>query len=168
MVYYIGIGSNIGNRLSHLRKAVSLIKKIKGTVLKRASPVYETKPVGGPQGQKDYLNAVLEIECFFEPVQLLLALQAIERQVGRKPRGARWAAREVDLDILLCGNRIVNEGRLVIPHPRMHERAFVLNPLNDLGPGLKHPVLKKTVSWLFDQMNQIGRVEKIEEIVSID
>jgi len=168
MLYYIGIGSNLGDRLANIKKAIVLLKENQKVQIKRISFVYETEAEGGPKGQGDYLNAVLEMESLLEPKQLLSTLQSIERQAGRKPRGERWAAREVDLDILLCGNRMIKEEGLEIPHPRMHERSFVLKPLNDLDPKVKHPVLEETVSGLLDRMDLRGRMRKIEEIISID
>ncbi len=99
------------------------------------SPVYETDPVGGPQGQRPYLNLVVELSTTRSPRQLLELAGRLERQAGRV-RGERWGPRTLDVDVLLVGDLVVDEPDLVVPHPRMYERAFVLVPLADLAPEL--------------------------------
>ena len=131
---FLGIGSNVGDRLAHLQLAVDVLQTVPGVVLVAASPVYETDPVGGPV-QDDFLNAVLAIDTSLEPYGLLLVAQAVER-AARRVRTEHWGPRTLDVDILLFGDVQLNEPELTIPHPWMHERAFVLAPLHDLDPAL--------------------------------
>lgn len=112
----------------------------------KVSPVYETEPVGR-ENQGWFLNLVLQVETFLEPFALLERLSSIEDQMGRK-REKRWDSRNIDLDILLYDNRMVDSERLTIPHPRMHERRFVLVPLAQIAPKLLHPRLKKNIKEL--------------------
>ena len=109
--------------------------------------IIETAPVGGPP-QDPYLNTVIEVDTSRSPRELLAALKAIERQLGRVASGERWGPRPIDLDVLLYDDRIVEEPDLKIPHERMHERRFVLEPLLQLAPELVHPVLKRSISDL--------------------
>jgi 2-amino-4-hydroxy-6-hydroxymethyldihydropteridine diphosphokinase len=131
----VALGSNIGDRLSHLCHAVESLRGL-GTVIGTSS-VYETAPVGGPT-QGPYLNAVAVIETDLEPHALLDALLAIEQEEGRR-RTVRWGPRTLDLDMLLYGNETVDDDRLVVPHPRMGERRFVLEPLIEVWPDAELP-----------------------------
>jgi 2-amino-4-hydroxy-6-hydroxymethyldihydropteridine diphosphokinase len=126
---FIALGSNLGDRLANLQRAVELLESRGGIRLLRASRVYETDPVGPPQ--PDYLNAVLEVETPLPPGRLLEEAQAVEGELGRV-RGERWGPRVIDVDLLTYGDEHVDEPGLEIPHPRMHERAFVLVPLLEL------------------------------------
>jgi 2-amino-4-hydroxy-6-hydroxymethyldihydropteridine diphosphokinase len=130
---YLGLGSNIGDRLSHLRTAVATLAAL--DPLLAVSPVYETAPVGGPPGQERYLNLVVGIETRSSPRQLLDLAHEMERRAGRV-RTVRFGPRTLDVDVLLVGGLRVDEDDLVVPHPRMWERAFVLAPLGDLDPSL--------------------------------
>jgi len=143
---YVALGSNIGDREKTLRAAIDLMNGVEGISVLRVSSFHETEPVGGPP-QPNYLNAVAEVETDLPPAGLLAELQRIEHHLGRT-REVRWGPRTIDLDILLMGDTIVNEPDLTIPHPRMHERRFVLEPLCELAPDAVHPVLKKTVREL--------------------
>ena len=145
---YLGVGSNLGDRKANLAKARSLLQKFPATRFLRGSSIFETDPVGGPP-QGKFLNAVWEVETALLPGELRKELQTIEARLGRK-RGERNAPREIDLDILFYGDRIVEERELQIPHPRLHERAFVLLPLSELAPELEHRILKKTVKELLE------------------
>jgi 2-amino-4-hydroxy-6-hydroxymethyldihydropteridine diphosphokinase len=127
---FLGLGSNLGDRWHYLRAAVAQLPDVI-----RVSPVYETDPVGGPDGQDPYLNLVVELSTDRSPRQLLEAAQTAEAAAGRQ-RTTRWGPRTLDVDVLLVGDQIVNDRDLVIPHPRMWERAFVLVPLADLAPDL--------------------------------
>lgn len=126
---FLGLGSNLGDRLAHLRRAVELLEE-RGIAVLRSSRVYETDPVGGPD-QPDYLNAVLEVDAEGTARELLETCLWIEEAMGRM-RGERWGPRTIDLDVLSFGDEEIEEPDLRIPHPRMHERAFVLAPLLEL------------------------------------
>ena len=128
-VAFLALGSNLGDRLAMLQRAVDLLDARDGIDVVRSSRVYETDPVGPPQPA--YLNAVLEISTTLEPRGLLEAALAIETELGRV-RVERWGPRTLDVDILLYDDREVREPDLEIPHPRMHERGFVLVPLSEL------------------------------------
>ncbi|MBU9889574.1 MAG: 2-amino-4-hydroxy-6-hydroxymethyldihydropteridine diphosphokinase [Candidatus Omnitrophica bacterium] len=143
---FIGVGSNLGDRGSFFRTAARELQNEPGIRDLECSPVYETEPVGGA-GQPPYLNAVWSFETDLTPQALLVKLQAIEYKAGRR-RKVRNEARVLDLDILFYGDRILKQKDLVIPHPRIPERAFVLAPLCDLMPDLVHPELKKTTRQL--------------------
>jgi 2-amino-4-hydroxy-6-hydroxymethyldihydropteridine diphosphokinase len=125
---YLALGANLGDRLANLRRAVGLLEE-RGARLLRSSRVYETEPVGPPQ--PDYLNAVIEVETDLSPRGLLIACLAVEQAMGRV-RGERWGPRVIDVDILTFGDVEVDEPDLQIPHPRMHERGFVMIPLLEL------------------------------------
>ncbi len=144
---FIGVGSNEGDRLEQISKAVKSLGALDDVHVVQMAPIIETEPVGGPP-QGPYLNTVVELETTVEPRALLSALQAIERQLGRVPSSQRWAPRPIDLDLLLYGDHVVRDSTLTIPHPRMHERRFVLEPLAQLAPDVLHPVLHQTVGQL--------------------
>jgi 2-amino-4-hydroxy-6-hydroxymethyldihydropteridine diphosphokinase len=133
---YLGLGSNQGDRLAHLRSALQHLER-RGIVTVRASRVYETAPVG-PVRQPAFLNAVVEVATDLPPVGLLAFAVAVEEAMGRE-RLIRWGPRTVDIDILLYGDRQVRLPYLQIPHPRMHERRFVLLPLTELDPAVVIP-----------------------------
>jgi 2-amino-4-hydroxy-6-hydroxymethyldihydropteridine diphosphokinase len=126
---YLALGSNLGDRLETLQRAADLLGAVDGVGVIRSSRVFETAPVGPPQ--PDYLNAVLEIETDLEPRSLLEACLAVERELGRE-RGERWGPRTMDVDVLTYDDLELDEPDLQIPHPRMHQRAFVLVPLVEL------------------------------------
>ena len=136
----IALGSNLGNRLSHLRDARELLRGIAppGSGLLQA-PIYQTAPVNCPEGSPDFYNTVVEISFEGSPHQLLDATQAIEFHLGRSSQAERNAPRIIDLDILCFGDSVEKEGILEIPHPRLTSRRFVLQPLADIRPGLILP-----------------------------
>lgn len=127
---YLGLGANLGDRLANLERAVELLAVTPGTRVLRSSRVYETEPVGGPE-QPPHLNAVVEIATELAPRGLLAACGRIEAELGRV-RAERWGPRTIDVDILTYGRETIREPDLVVPHPRMHERGFVLVPLAEL------------------------------------
>jgi 2-amino-4-hydroxy-6-hydroxymethyldihydropteridine diphosphokinase len=128
---YLALGSNLGDRLATLQRAVDLLGARQGIDVRRSSRVYETEPVG--PAQPDYLNAVIEVRTDLEPRELLEACLEVEAELGRV-RGERWGPRSLDVDLLTYEDRTMDEPGLVVPHPRMHERAFVLVPLLELDP----------------------------------
>jgi 2-amino-4-hydroxy-6-hydroxymethyldihydropteridine diphosphokinase len=137
---YIGIGSNLGRPLEQVRRARDALGALPNTRLMGISPFYRN-PAIGPGDQPDYVNAVAAIETRLGPHELLDALQVIEANQGRKRSAVRWQPRTVDLDLLVYGDRAIHDQRLTIPHPHIHERAFVLKPLLDLAPHLEVPGL---------------------------
>lgn len=147
---YLGVGSNLGDRNSYLEKARGLVEKIPQTRFLRGSSIRETDPVGGPN-QGKFLNGVWEIETGISARELKNHLLKIETQLGRR-RSESNAPREIDLDILFYGDQIIEEEQLKIPHPRLHERAFVLEPLFELAPEKTHPQMEKTVKELFQDL----------------
>ena len=136
---YIGIGSNLGDRMKHCTGALERISRIPGCVLSGVSRWYRTKPVG-VAGQEWYLNGAAALDAGIPRRGLLKALLDVEAEMGRV-RKERWESRIIDLDILLFGSEVIDEAGLTLPHPRMHLRRFALVPLTELAPGLIHPVL---------------------------
>jgi 2-amino-4-hydroxy-6-hydroxymethyldihydropteridine diphosphokinase len=131
-VAFLGLGSNLGDRLAALQRAADLLAGEPGVTLTRSSRVWETDPVGGPP-QPDFLNAVVRAETDLEPAGLLAACQRVEAALGRV-RAERWGPRTIDVDLLLYGARTIDTPDLTVPHPRMVERAFVLMPLLEVDP----------------------------------
>ena len=146
---YIGVGSNLGLREDHFRKAKILLRHSPSVRFLQESPIYETDPVGGPP-QGKYLNAVWEIDTDLPPKELLGILLAIETKLGRK-REMKNGPRTIDLDILFYDDLMLEEPELTIPHPGIPSRWFVLKPLWDLNSAFVHPVLKKSICELLDE-----------------
>ncbi|WP_444903053.1 2-amino-4-hydroxy-6-hydroxymethyldihydropteridine diphosphokinase [Microbulbifer sp. CnH-101-E] len=134
---FIGLGSNLSEPQKQLRSALAAMEEIPDCRLLRCSSFYHSAPIG-PGEQPDYVNAVAELECALTPIELLDQLQTIEQAHGRE-RSVRWGARTLDLDVLLFGEQQLDETRLQVPHPRMAERNFVLQPLAELDPQLQLP-----------------------------
>ncbi len=135
---FVGLGANLGDARETLQQACGQLAALPGTTLVAVSPLYRSAPIdaAGP----DFFNAVAELKTALEPLPLLQALQALELQHGRQ-RPYRHAPRTLDLDLLLFGQRVIQDTGLQIPHPRLHQRAFVLLPLLALAPALRHPML---------------------------
>jgi 2-amino-4-hydroxy-6-hydroxymethyldihydropteridine diphosphokinase len=144
---FIAFGSNLGDRHAHLLAARERLCATAGIDCRAASSLYESQPCGGPGGQGLYLNAVLEIATELAPYDLLQVLQTIEQDLGRV-RNERWAERTIDLDLLLYDDLILQTGTLTLPHPRLHERAFVLLPCAEIAPMLLHPLYGRTILQL--------------------
>lgn len=167
-VVYIGLGSNLGDRLAHLRNAVNAVKHLGDSIA--VSSLYESEPFGvGDDQQPMYLNMVLSIRTDLAPQHLLSELLKIELLNGRV-RHRRYESRTLDLDILMYGNEVMNNPELVIPHPRMHERAFVMLPLAEIAPDSKHPIMGLTMSriseGLADQgVRSVGRIDDLASTV---
>ena len=136
---FVGIGSNLGDREANLRSAIELLTAEDGIEVVAVSEVRETEPVG-PVDQGPFLNGVVQVETALPPVELLERLLSVESRLGRV-RAERWGPRTIDLDLLLYGSETVDEPGLTVPHPRLHERRFALEPLLDLDPTLEIPEL---------------------------
>jgi 2-amino-4-hydroxy-6-hydroxymethyldihydropteridine diphosphokinase len=147
---YVGLGSNLGDRAAYLLLGLSALSRLPKTHLLRLSPVYETAPVGPPQ--PPYLNMVAELETELSPKGLLAEMLRVEKALGRERR-ERWGPRTLDLDLLLYGDLVLEEEGLSVPHPRLHERAFVLVPLLDLLPEGRHPLLGQSFAELLASLD---------------
>ena len=148
---YIGMGSNMGNRAEHCRKALAALAACQGCLVEAASPLYETEPVDF-EDQDWFVNGVACLRTGLEPQALLEQLRAIERAMGRSPEGRKFGPRVLDLDILFFNDWILHTTDLEFPHPRLHQRRFVLKPLCDIAPELVHPVLGQTVRSLLSSL----------------
>ncbi|MDQ4131737.1 MAG: 2-amino-4-hydroxy-6-hydroxymethyldihydropteridine diphosphokinase [Actinomycetota bacterium] len=146
---FLGLGSNLDDREGHLRRAVEALPDVVAV-----SPVYETEPVGGPAGQPPYLNVVVELRTERTPRELLELARTLEEDAGRV-RSERFGPRTLDVDILLVEGVVVNEPDLVVPHPRMQERRFVVQPLSDLAPDLVAP------GWEAEAVGEVRQVGKL-------
>lgn len=164
---YISIGSNLGDRLEYIRGAKRKLEQSKEIEIRKASSVYETQPVEY-KDQPWFLNMVLEFETLLEPLNLLALLLGIENQMGRtrpeglsrrkrnQPQGTefvRYGPRNIDLDLLLYDDLVINSDKLTLPHPRLHQRRFVLVPLAQIAPTVVHPLLKKSVERLLEELS---------------
>ena len=158
---FIALGSNQGDRELNLLRAIAEIGKLTLTRITALSSFYETEPVG-PVKQENFLNAVLRLETPLSPHEILAELQRIETMVFKRKRSVHWGPRPMDLDILLFGDLVLSEEELTIPHPRLHERGFVLVPLGEIAPDFVHPLMKKKVSELLASLDSPERVEKFE------
>jgi len=149
---YIGLGSNLGDRRRNLEAALDALRAHPQIAVTAVGAFLETDPVGGPPGQGRFLNAAAKIETDLSPEALLEELKRVERALGRTP-GPRWGPREIDLDILLYGDTVLETADLVIPHPRMRERRFVLAPLAEIAPDARDPVTGLSVRDLLQKVS---------------
>ena len=154
---FIGIGSNVGDATDNCIKAVKEIGLIKGNRIVKVSSLYMTEPISHIK-QDWFINCVVKIETDLTPYSLLSDLQKVEKRLGRK-RDIRHGPRTIDIDILIFNSLIIDDNKLKIPHPRMHERRFVLEPLSEIDENLIHPVIKKSIKSL---LNEIGIVQRVE------
>ena len=161
VIAYLGLGSNLGDRLRNLTDALTLLDRPQeGVSVTRTSSIYETEPWGLVQ-QPKFLNCVAEVTTALSPLDLLQKAKEVEAAIGRKP-GPRYGPRVADVDILLYGDLTVEEPDLQIPHPRLHLRAFVLVPLAELAPEFKHPLLADTVGGLAEKIGGREGVRRLE------
>ena len=151
-IVYIALGTNLGERFSNLREAIKALPP--GITVLAESHIYETPP-WGYEDQPAFLNMVVKAETGLRPESLLKNLKQLEVELGRE-QNFRWGPRLIDLDILFYDNMMIDTPPLVIPHPRLHERAFVLVPLADVTPDLIHPIFQKSVSQLLAEVDRQG------------
>lgn len=151
-IVYLCLGSNIGDRVGYVQQATSLLGAVEGIKIVRTSSLYETQPwLEKEMGW--FVNAVIEIKTSLSVQDLLSECQRIEKQLGRvRQNGELFGDRTIDIDILFYGNDIINEENIQVPHKFLHRRAFVLVPFLEINPDLIHPVLNKTVSELYDEL----------------
>ena len=156
---FIGIGSNLGDKLRNCASAITQIGASEESRVLRRSSFYRTEPVGF-RDQDWFVNCVIEVETTLEPLALLVSLKHLETKLGRRvtfPGGPRV----IDLDLLLFDSETIQNDDLEVPHPRLHERAFVLVPLCEIDPEVVHPWLKRTARWLLEALGEITGVERI-------
>jgi 2-amino-4-hydroxy-6-hydroxymethyldihydropteridine diphosphokinase len=135
---FLGLGSNVGDRLAHLQGAVNRLDADPRSHVDAVSSVYQAEPVGGPPGQEPYLNMAVRLATQRSPLSILRLCQTVEEEHGRT-RAVRWGPRTLDIDVLLYGHRLIASGRLVVPHPRLVWRPFALIPLIEVAPGMTLP-----------------------------
>ena len=159
-IAYIGFGSNLGESGKICRKAISLLDETEGIKVESVSSFYQTEPVGF-ETQPLFINGAVMVWTSLEPDALFSQMRRIERDLGRVAK-FKWGPRYIDLDLLLYDDKVLDGEELTIPHPLMHERRFVLAPLVEIAPEIRHPKLGKTVFELFQMLKNNEKVEKIE------
>jgi 2-amino-4-hydroxy-6-hydroxymethyldihydropteridine diphosphokinase len=146
-IVYVGLGSNLGDREEQILRAVHEMRSF--SRVKKISTLRDTKPFGVSSDQPRYLNAVVELDTEYSPTELIVELDRIEMEMGRDfSKKGTGLPRSIDLDLLTYDDEVVEEANLRVPHPRMHERRFVLEPLSELAPNWTHPILKKSITEL--------------------
>lgn len=160
MHYYLALGSNMGDRLLNIRKAIDFLKTV-GAV-SAVSSVYETEPVGMTENAGNFYNLVLSLQCNLSPEDLLKTVKTFEKQMGRDISGSHYKPRIIDIDILLAENRIITTESMAIPHKEMHKRGFVLVPLNEIAPEAIHPLLNKKIKELLSNLNTGERIRRLD------
>ncbi len=153
---FICVGSNLGDKLENCRRGVAELSRGETSRLADQSPVYQTEPVDY-KDQEWFINYVVKIETVLEPLVLLDQLKDIEHRAGRTRDAVRFGPRFLDLDIIFYDEIVMNHPRLVIPHPRMHKRRFVLKPVCDIDPHINHPVFHRTMQSLLEDLDETGQ-----------
>lgn len=152
MIYYLSLGTNQGDKITNINKAIDFLRGIGD--IEEVSSLYETEPVGMGTGIENFYNLVLymQIPSSLSPFDLLREIKEFERRMGRDIAHSHYLPRTIDIDILLAGEQVINTEELVIPHQEMTKRAFVLIPLNEIAPEVVHPLLKKPVKKILQQL----------------
>ncbi len=148
---YVGLGSNLGRRDRNIAAALNALESTREISVTKVSSLYETPPVGGPPGQGPYLNGVAHLKTSLSPERLLSVCIKIEALLGRT-RDVKWGPRTIDLDLLAYDREIRSAPELMLPHPLMHERAFVMRPLVEIAPDWVHPVLERTSREILESL----------------
>jgi len=156
---YVALGSNLGDREANLKKALAMLIETPHLYVRRVSSFIENPAVGGPEDSPDFLNAAVEVTTTLSPHALMKRLLEIEREMGRT-RDKKWEPRCIDLDLLLFGDQIISDDTLIVPHPLMHERRFVIEPLAEIAPNVVHPTLEIPISMILDNLSQARSVLK--------
>jgi 2-amino-4-hydroxy-6-hydroxymethyldihydropteridine diphosphokinase len=159
MKVYLSIGGNLGNRELNLENALIALTQNVGTI-EAASPVYETEPVGF-ESDNQFLNMAVIVETFLNPYAIIDQIRIIENKFGRKRQANRYISRTIDIDLIFYDNQIIDEKELIIPHPRMHERKFVLVPLCDIAPDFIHPILNQSIKEILENSKDESVVKPI-------
>jgi 2-amino-4-hydroxy-6-hydroxymethyldihydropteridine diphosphokinase len=149
---YIALGANLGDRCANLRRAIELIRATPGIQVTNLSTFIENQAVGGPAESPPFINAAAELETTLPARELLECLLEIEHTLGRERR-EKWGPRSIDLDLLLYADQVIAEPGLQVPHPLMHARRFVLAPLAEIAPQVRHPILRQSITELLTAMS---------------
>ena len=150
---YLALGANLGDRERNIRRALAAIADTEGISITRTSSLMENPAVGGPADAPPFLNAAAEVKTTLGSHALLHRIMEIEQQMGRLRR-RKWEPRIIDIDLLLYGDQIISSQELVVPHPLMHERRFVLGPLAEIAPEAVHPILQMTIAGLLQNLDR--------------
>ncbi len=155
-IVYISVGSNIGDKLENCRRGIAALAAAAGVRITGNSHFYKTEPVDF-KAQDWFVNGVIRIDSTLGPFELLERMQTVQREAGRPPDRVRLGPRVLDLDLLMYDQLVLQEPRLCLPHPRMHRRRFVLQPLCDIAPTLVHPILGKDIRSLLSALDEHGQ-----------
>lgn len=161
-VAYISIGSNIGNRLENCKNSIASLAESKTSIIRSRSSFYITEAVDYIK-QDWFVNLVVKIETGLDPFRLLDKLKSIQSNAGRDHDAVRFGPRILDLDIIMYDDFVINSPELIIPHPRMHKRRFVLKPVCDIDPHIVHPVLKRDMQYLLDRLDDGQIVRELKD-----
>jgi 2-amino-4-hydroxy-6-hydroxymethyldihydropteridine diphosphokinase len=153
---FVGVGSNLGQKLDNCLRGIAALTSCEHSRLLNQSRQYRTDPVGYLD-QDWFVNCAVQIETCLDPFELLSVLQDIQKKAGRVQDAIRFGPRVLDMDVIFFDQTVIDHPELTLPHPRMHLRRFVLKPLCDMDPGLRHPVLRQTVQQLLDNLEDAGQ-----------